>query len=136
MDMSIIRNVHTDRGKNKLLTLMCDFADATNAMIVAEGMKVEEELIALQEVWRTLTARVLFCETIIGYRANFYDHESGLVSVMNTLIAGSSAYKTRIGKPCAVTIGRYDGVHLGHSLLLMRTIEEAQTKGIYICIYI
>ena len=28
---------------------MCDFANATNAMIVAEGIEVEEELFALQE---------------------------------------------------------------------------------------
>ena len=54
---------------------------------------------------------------------------------MNTLIAGSSAYQTRIGKPCAVTIGNFDGVHLGHQQLLMRTIEEAQNKGILSCVY-
>lgn len=49
MDMSIIRNVHADDRKRRLVTLMCDFANATNAMIVAEGIEVEEELIALQE---------------------------------------------------------------------------------------
>ena len=54
---------------------------------------------------------------------------------MNTLIAGSSAYQTRIGKPCAVTIGNFDGVHLGHQQLLSRTIEEAKAKGILSCVY-
>ena len=49
MDMSIIRNVHLDDRKKRLVTLMCDFANATNAMIVAEGIEVEEELLALQE---------------------------------------------------------------------------------------
>ncbi len=49
MDMSIIRNVHLDDRKKRLVTLMCDFANATNAMIVAEGIEVEEELQALQE---------------------------------------------------------------------------------------
>ncbi len=49
MDMSIIRNVHLDDRKKRLVTLMCDFANATNAKIVAEGIEVEEELQALQE---------------------------------------------------------------------------------------
>ena len=70
---------------------------------------MEEELIA--EVGVHLL-QGFFCKTVIGYRAYFYDNESGLVSVMNTLIASSRAYQTRIGKPCAVTIGNFDGVHL------------------------
>jgi len=49
MDMSIIRNVHADDRKKRLVSLMCDFANATNAMIVAEGIEVQEELQALQE---------------------------------------------------------------------------------------
>ena len=36
-------------AKDVLVTLMCDFANATNAMIVAEGIEVEDELVALQE---------------------------------------------------------------------------------------
>ncbi len=54
---------------------------------------------------------------------------------MKTLIAGSSAYQTRIGKPCAVTIGNFDGVHLGHQQLLSRTITEAKAVGILSCVY-
>ena len=54
---------------------------------------------------------------------------------MKTLIAGSSAYQTRIGKPCAVTIGNFDGVHLGHQQLLSRTITEANAVGILSCVY-
>ena len=54
---------------------------------------------------------------------------------MNILIAGSSAYQTRIGKPCVVTIGNFDGVHLGHQQLLKRTLEEAKVKGILSCVY-
>ncbi len=49
MDMSIIRDVHKDDRKRRLVSLMCDFADATNAMIVAEGIEKKEELCALQE---------------------------------------------------------------------------------------
>jgi len=49
MDMSIIRNVHLDDRKKRLVTLMCDFANATAARIVAEGIEVPEELVALQD---------------------------------------------------------------------------------------
>ena len=49
MDISIIRNVHADDRKKRLVSLMCDFANATNAMIVAEGIEVKEEVEALQE---------------------------------------------------------------------------------------
>ena len=49
MDMSIIRNVHLDDRKKRLVTLMCDFANATDARIVAEGIEVPEELVALQD---------------------------------------------------------------------------------------
>ena len=54
---------------------------------------------------------------------------------MGTLIAGSSAYKTRIGQPCVVTIGNFDGVHLGHQQLLRRTISEAKSRGVISCVY-
>lgn len=49
MDISIIRNVHADDRKKRLVSLMCDFANATNAIIVAEGIEVKEEVEALQE---------------------------------------------------------------------------------------
>ena len=54
---------------------------------------------------------------------------------MGSLIAGSSAYQTRVGKPSVVTIGNFDGVHLGHQQLLRQTIEEAKSKGLVSCVY-
>ncbi len=44
MDMSIIRNVHLEPRKRRLIELLCKFAEATDAMIVAEGVEVEEEM--------------------------------------------------------------------------------------------
>ena len=103
-------------------------------MIVAEGIEVEEELIALQE-WGAFTARVLFRKTSLDTeRISTIMNQA--VSVMNTLIAGSRAYQTRIGKPCAVTIGNLRCA-LRYQQLLMRTIEEAKTKGILsLCIHL
>ena len=49
MDMSIIRDVHEDDRKRRLVSLMCDFANATNAMVVAEGIENEAELQTLQD---------------------------------------------------------------------------------------
>lgn len=54
---------------------------------------------------------------------------------MSFLIAGSKAYQTRVGKPCVVTIGNFDGVHLGHQQLLRRTIAEARARGLLSCVY-
>ena len=54
---------------------------------------------------------------------------------MGILIAGSNAYQTRIGKVSAVTIGNFDGVHLGHQQLLKQTIDEAKSKGLVSCVY-
>lgn len=54
---------------------------------------------------------------------------------MGTLIAGSSAYQTRVGKASAVTIGNFDGVHLGHQQLLKQTLEETKSKGLVSCVY-
>lgn len=49
MDMSIIRDVNKDDRKQRLVSLMCDFANATNAMVVAEGIENEGELKTLQD---------------------------------------------------------------------------------------
>ncbi|WP_051078311.1 bifunctional riboflavin kinase/FAD synthetase [Leeia oryzae] len=34
------------------------------------------------------------------------------------------------GLPCAVTIGNFDGIHLGHQALLRRLKQEAHTRGL------
>jgi EAL domain-containing protein (putative c-di-GMP-specific phosphodiesterase class I)/CheY-like chemotaxis protein len=49
MDMSIIRNVHIESRKRRLVELLCKFAEATDAMIVAEGVEVEGEMKTLIE---------------------------------------------------------------------------------------
>ena len=49
MDMSIIRNVHLEPRKRRLVELLCKFAEATDAMIVAEGVEIEEEMKTLIE---------------------------------------------------------------------------------------
>ena len=49
MDMGIIRNVHLEPRKRRLIEMLCKFAEATDAMIVAEGVEVEEELSTLIE---------------------------------------------------------------------------------------
>jgi len=33
-------------------------------------------------------------------------------------------------QPCAIALGNFDGVHKGHQELILRTVEEAKTKGI------
>ena len=48
MDMSIIRDVHLEPRKKRLVELLCRFAEATDAMIVAEGVENQEEMKALQ----------------------------------------------------------------------------------------
>ena len=42
--MSIIRNVHKEPRKQRLVHLLCKFAEATEAMVVAEGVEEEEEM--------------------------------------------------------------------------------------------
>ena len=49
MDMAIIRNVHLEPRKRRLIEMLCKFAEATDAMIVAEGVEIEEEMKTLIE---------------------------------------------------------------------------------------
>ena len=51
------------------------------------------------------------------------------------LISGSFAYSSQVGKSCVVTIGNFDGVHVGHQQLLHRTLEEAKFLGVLSCVY-
>jgi EAL domain-containing protein (putative c-di-GMP-specific phosphodiesterase class I)/ActR/RegA family two-component response regulator len=43
IDMSIVRDIHRIGRKQRLFELLCRFADATDALVVAEGIETEEE---------------------------------------------------------------------------------------------
>ncbi|MEO0812241.1 MAG: EAL domain-containing protein, partial [Myxococcota bacterium] len=47
VDMSIVRNADSDPRKRRLIELLCKFADATEANLVAEGVETEAEAIAV-----------------------------------------------------------------------------------------
>jgi EAL domain-containing protein (putative c-di-GMP-specific phosphodiesterase class I) len=47
VDMSIVRNVHLKAQKQRLVDVLATFANATNAKLVAEGVEVEDEALAL-----------------------------------------------------------------------------------------
>ena len=49
VDMSIVRNVDQDTHKRRIVDLLCSFAEATGAMVVAEGVETEAEANALRE---------------------------------------------------------------------------------------
>ncbi|MFZ5475324.1 MAG: EAL domain-containing protein [Myxococcota bacterium] len=48
VDMSIVRNVHLEPRKQRLVDLLVNFANATGAKLVAEGVETAEETAALQ----------------------------------------------------------------------------------------
>ena len=48
---------------------------------------------------------------------------------MSLVITRSQAESTSLG-PCALTIGNFDGVHLGHQELLRATVEAARARGV------
>lgn len=43
LDMSLVRHVDTDLRKQRLVQLMATFADATNALLIGEGVETKEE---------------------------------------------------------------------------------------------
>lgn len=49
VDMSIVRNVNSDPRKRRLVDLLCRFADATGARLVAEGVETAAEAEALRQ---------------------------------------------------------------------------------------
>jgi len=49
-----------------------------------------------------------------------------------TVFQGSEAYE---GPRPVVTIGNFDGVHLGHQFLIARALEEADKLGVPSCVY-
>jgi EAL domain-containing protein (putative c-di-GMP-specific phosphodiesterase class I) len=43
IDMGLVRDVHLDSSKQRLVELLCQFARATGATVVAEGIEKQEE---------------------------------------------------------------------------------------------
>ncbi|MEQ1502117.1 MAG: EAL domain-containing response regulator [Myxococcota bacterium] len=47
LDMSLVRNIHREPRKQRLVTLVRQFGDATDAQVIAEGVESEGEMSAL-----------------------------------------------------------------------------------------
>ncbi len=58
LDMSIVRAIHASPRKQRLVALLCRFADASGAMVVAEGIETPEE---------AATIRALGAHLLQGY---------------------------------------------------------------------
>jgi EAL domain-containing protein (putative c-di-GMP-specific phosphodiesterase class I) len=48
VDMSIVRGIDSEPRKQRLVALLCRFADATGANLIAEGVETQEEAAALR----------------------------------------------------------------------------------------
>ena len=62
VDMSIVRNVHQDEHKRRLVDLLCSFAEATDSEVVAEGVETKEEAAALADAGVDLMQSYLYGE--------------------------------------------------------------------------
>lgn len=49
LDMSLVRNIHRETRKQRLVALMRAFGDATDARVIAEGVESEDEFRALRD---------------------------------------------------------------------------------------
>ncbi len=65
IDMSIIRNVGEDRHKQKLVALLCRFAQATGAETIAEGIETEEEAATVCAAGATMLQGYLFGRPVL-----------------------------------------------------------------------
>lgn len=60
VDMSIVRGVDHEPQKRRLVELLCRFAEATDALLVAEGVETPEEAEALRDIGAHLLQGYLF----------------------------------------------------------------------------
>ena len=60
VDMSIVRGIDCDPRKQRLVDLLCRFADATSATLIAEGVETSEEAEALRGCGAHLLQGYLF----------------------------------------------------------------------------
>ena len=69
VDMSIVRNVHEDDHKRRLVDLLCSFAEATGSEVVAEGVETEAEASALANAGVDLMQGYLYGEPRLNLTA-------------------------------------------------------------------
>ena len=60
VDMSIVRGVDHEPQKRRLVELLCRFAEATDALLVAEGVETPEEAETLRAIGAHLLQGYLF----------------------------------------------------------------------------
>jgi EAL domain-containing protein (putative c-di-GMP-specific phosphodiesterase class I) len=60
VDMSIVRGVDHEPQKRRLVELLCRFAEATDALLVAEGVETPEEAAVLRDIGAHLLQGYLF----------------------------------------------------------------------------
>ena len=60
VDMSIVRGVDHEPQKRRLVELLCRFAEATDALLVAEGVETDEEAETLRAIGAHLLQGYLF----------------------------------------------------------------------------
>ena len=60
VDMSIVRGIDCDPRKQRLVDLLCRFAEATDATLIAEGVETTEEAASLRECGAHLLQGYLF----------------------------------------------------------------------------
>ena len=60
VDMSIVRGIDCDPRKQRLVDLLCRFADATSATLIAEGVETDDEASALRDCGAHLLQGYLF----------------------------------------------------------------------------
>ena len=60
VDMSIVRGIDCDPRKQRLVDLLCRFADSTGAILIAEGVETKEEAASLRECGAHLLQGYLF----------------------------------------------------------------------------
>ena len=67
IDMSIVRNIHTDDRKQRLMDLLVRFANTTGAKVISEGVETEEEAATLRALGSHWLQGYLFGRPSLDY---------------------------------------------------------------------
>jgi EAL domain-containing protein (putative c-di-GMP-specific phosphodiesterase class I) len=65
LDMSLVRNVHTEPRKQRLVQLLVTFAEATGANTIAEGVETDEEAMVLVDMGIQLMQGYLYARPMM-----------------------------------------------------------------------